>query len=58
VNGRKKVGAELDGVQEPGGVQEVEVEVDAGPEVNTVQELELDNGPEVDIEVEVDDGRR
>jgi hypothetical protein len=38
----------------------MEVEVDAGPEVNTVQELELelDNGPEVDTEVEVDGGRR
>ena len=47
MNGRKKVGVELDGVQEPDGVQEVEVEVDAGPEVNTVQEL-VDGGQGLD----------
>jgi hypothetical protein len=47
VNGRKKVVVDLDGGQEPDGVQEVEVEVDAGPEVNSVQEL-VDGGQGLD----------
>ena len=47
MNGRKKVGVELDGVQEPDGVQEVKVEVDAGPEVNSVQGL-VDSGQDLD----------
>jgi hypothetical protein len=52
VDGGQKV--ELDGVQKPDGGQEVELEVDAGPEVNSVQELEVNGRQEVDVDGEQD----
>jgi hypothetical protein len=51
---------QLDDVQEPDGVQEVEMEVDGGPEVNAGQEVELevDAGPEMNSVQELVDGRQ